>query len=115
MQLQEGRCAICRANVRQLTRRRTPGQANIHYVLYIDHCHTTGMIRGLLCGDCNQMLAFLEDTYRLELLPDAVPDFEAWHSAYLPAILTYMRVDRWFPREETDSHIQQLLEQLERA
>jgi len=29
--------------------------------LYIDHCHSTGKIRGLLCGCCNSLLGFAKD------------------------------------------------------
>jgi hypothetical protein len=44
---QQGRCAICK---------RTQ-EAN----LGVDHCHTTGRVRGLLCHDCNRMLGFARD------------------------------------------------------
>lgn len=39
-----GRCAICRRESR----------------LVIDHNHSTGVVRGLLCHGCNIMLGFLE-------------------------------------------------------
>ena len=45
---QGGRCAICR---------RTPDEAGMpkHWngYLCVDHCHDTGVVRGLLCNDCN--------------------------------------------------------------
>lgn len=31
--------------------------------IVIDHCHSTGMIRGLLCSDCNSGLGLIGDTY----------------------------------------------------
>jgi hypothetical protein len=46
---QEGKCAIC-------------GQKQLKFKLSVDHCHTTGKVRGLLCRTCNVGLgAFRED------------------------------------------------------
>ena len=37
--------------------------------LYIDHCHTTNKVRGLLCMECNTALGLLkDDTKRIESL-----------------------------------------------
>jgi hypothetical protein len=44
---QGGACAICR--------RRAKGR------LCVDHCHVTGMVRGLLCHECNGALGWLKD------------------------------------------------------
>lgn len=51
---QGGRCAICGTD--DLGRRTSkPG------VFHIDHCHDTGKVRGLLCGDCNTGLGCFKD------------------------------------------------------
>jgi Recombination endonuclease VII len=44
---QGGACAICR--------KRAKGR------LCVDHCHVTGMVRGLLCNECNCALGYLKD------------------------------------------------------
>lgn len=54
---QGGGCAICRAEKASLRK------------LHVDHCHTTGKVRGLLCGKCNSLLGFAEDS--LEILSRA--------------------------------------------
>ena len=56
---QEDRCAICR--------KEGP--------LYIDHCHTTNVVRGLLCPGCNTLVGFIET--RGHLLPVARKYVEA--------------------------------------
>lgn len=45
---QQGTCAICH----------NPSQRN-H--LAVDHCHTTNLVRGLLCDKCNFAIGLLED------------------------------------------------------
>lgn len=50
---QGGRCAICQ-------------EARGRRELAIDHCHTTGRVRGLLCNRCNPGLGnFRDDVARL--------------------------------------------------
>jgi hypothetical protein len=46
---QRGACAICGTT--------TAGGPGFH----VDHCHTTGKIRGLLCGPCNTGIGQLKD------------------------------------------------------
>lgn len=44
---QNGGCAICT---------RKPGKLPLH----VDHCHRTGVVRGLLCHQCNWYLGTIE-------------------------------------------------------
>jgi hypothetical protein len=55
---QGGRCLICNNP--------PPEGKN----LYVDHCHTTGKVRGLLCMKCNAGLGMFRDN--LELLKSAM-------------------------------------------
>ena len=41
-----------------------------HNGLYIDHCHKTNKIRGLLCAKCNRLLGIWDDN--IEILKSAV-------------------------------------------
>lgn len=50
LELQGGRCAICR---------RWPGKRR----LAVDHCHATGTVRGLLCMRCNAGLGLFRDDF----------------------------------------------------
>ena len=47
---QGGLCAICH---------RPPPENRP--ILCVDHCHRTGMVRGLLCGFCNTSIGYLQD------------------------------------------------------
>jgi len=58
---QNGCCAICKTNVSTRDKTGNPQRFSI------DHNHTTGKVRGLLCGRCNTALGlFLDDTKSLE-------------------------------------------------
>jgi hypothetical protein len=57
LKAQGGGCAICGAT--------EPDGRTRHFP--IDHCHTTNVVRGLLCTKCNRGLGlFNDDAYRLE-------------------------------------------------
>ena len=49
--MQNGGCAICGAC--------TPGSRTKRF--HVDHCHSTGRVRGLLCHLCNRMLGLSRD------------------------------------------------------
>ena len=55
-------CAICQAS--------EVGRKNSSALLYIDHDHGTGHIRGLLCHHCNDALGKFKDD--IELLEKAI-------------------------------------------
>jgi hypothetical protein len=57
LEKQNGVCAICYTNK---TLRRKVG-----YNLFVDHCHTTGKVRGLLCHNCNAGLGHFRDSNSL--------------------------------------------------
>jgi hypothetical protein len=56
---QDNKCAICLTSDKDLEK-----------LLSVDHCHTTGKVRGLLCGNCNLALGNFKD--RLENLENAI-------------------------------------------
>lgn len=49
LETQQGCCAICQ----------TPAEHESS--LFVDHNHTTGIVRGLLCPDCNKGIGFFRD------------------------------------------------------
>lgn len=56
MKAQDGVCAICRQPERYIDARTGEPRR-----LSVDHCHSTGTVRGLLCGHCNRALGQFED------------------------------------------------------
>lgn len=51
---QQGMCAICSVNI-------SPYKGGIDKVARVDHNHTTGKVRGLLCSGCNTAIGLLKD------------------------------------------------------
>lgn len=59
---QNGCCKICKRH-----------QTNFKRRLHVDHNHTTGAIRGLLCSNCNTALGlFRDDTELLQIAKEYV-------------------------------------------
>lgn len=52
LQSQNYCCAICN----------TPTPTGRWKVFAVDHCHTTGKVRGLLCNECNRGMGLLKDS-----------------------------------------------------
>jgi hypothetical protein len=55
---QSGMCAVCGDDLK-------PGKST-----HVDHDHETGIIRGLLCHNCNRMLGYAQDD--IEVLSKAI-------------------------------------------
>jgi hypothetical protein len=69
LERQQGACAICKSP--DPKRRKALG-------LFVDHCHKTGAVRGLLCHRCNLLIGFAEETPDRVL--DAVSYLNRWKS-----------------------------------
>ncbi|MFF7881065.1 endonuclease VII domain-containing protein [Streptomyces sp. NPDC020794] len=54
---QGGVCAICSG----------PPEGSRWKQFHVDHCHTTGRVRGLLCGRCNRGMGYLCDDSEIAL------------------------------------------------
>lgn len=50
--LQDSKCAICLST--------SPGGSS-KTRFCVDHCHSTGKVRGLLCSKCNLAISYLDD------------------------------------------------------
>jgi hypothetical protein len=58
LESQDNSCALCDTPVQLFEGNNFSG--------VIDHCHTTGKVRGILCGHCNVALGKLESDNRLD-------------------------------------------------
>jgi hypothetical protein len=78
---QEFRCAVCGVH-----------QKDLPQSLSVDHNHTTGRVRGLLCSDCNFMLGHAKDNPdtlnrgTAELAPRHSENYDMFHVCYLPVL-----------------------------
>lgn len=77
LQVQKGKCALCG------TAPKAP---------CLDHCHTNGWIRGVLCNGCNAMLGKLENNRGRYGLSD-----EAKFAAFLGNIVAYLNYHKYGP------------------
>ena len=59
---QNNRCAICGTD--------DPNGKSHRGTWFVDHCHNTGAVRGLLCIRCNSVLGMARD--RIEVLEAAI-------------------------------------------
>jgi hypothetical protein len=65
MEKQQGCCAICGCH-----------QAGLGKAFDVDHDHTTGKIRGLLCNACNTALGLMgDDPSRLRRAADYIDEY----------------------------------------
>lgn len=55
---QNHRCASCGVSTEELE---ANSEWKRHHKLVVDHCHTTGAIRGLLCNSCNTALGMVKE------------------------------------------------------
>jgi len=58
---QYNKCKICNIKYENVSK---------HNGLYIDHCHKSGKVRGLLCAKCNRLLGVWDDN--IEILQSAI-------------------------------------------
>ena len=77
---QNGRCAVCNHRIGDFWR----WESKITQ-LVIDHSHTTGKIRSLLCSQCNTHVGNVENgnQERVRKMGQPIPDYLAKVTAYL--------------------------------
>ncbi len=64
-------CSICGISEKDA---KSQNRQTKHYGLYIDHCHSKGHLRGLLCHNCNLVIGHAKDN--VETLHKAIKYLE---------------------------------------
>ncbi|SRR6266536_4516263 len=106
-QRQQGKCFLCGISQSELD---SIGWKQSK--LQIDHCHATGMIRGLLCCPCNTSLAMLEYAFQGRYLASIECTCESsgkWIEENKEIIFLYMQQERWLPRKDILFHLQEAI------
>lgn len=67
---QGGSCAICKRTAEEMVGG-----------LHVDHCHSSGVIRGLLCSPCNTSIGKLQED---PAIIRAAADYVEWHALVRP-------------------------------
>jgi hypothetical protein len=86
---QNGLCAICKKEGFQLS-------THQKFKIVVDHCHTTGVVRGMLCHNCNRALGLFQDN--VESLKTAIDYLEGATTIpigeYIPSNREWKRTTR---------------------
>ena len=90
---QDYRCSIC---LRLLELHGPPSTRPV-----VDHCHTTGQVRGLLCTTCNSGLGHLRDDVRLAQRAASYLEISSYHNPLDPA---HLRMET-APATERNNHV----------